>query len=352
VFWTPPELTAPDEEDGVNSSLCHGFIFDYCGVEVDRTTGQVRVDHYVTMHDCGRVLHPGMVAGQVTGGFAHALGAALLEAHSYAGDGSFETGTFADYLVPTAMEVPAPVILHHETPSPFTPLGAKGVGEGNCMSTPVCIANAVADALGLADVTLPLLPAQLVRHLHGAETAPRRAAPGPAPAAKPGERVLHGAGEARIAAPREQVWAMLLDPEALMGLVPGAHGITRLSPTEYRAEVTLGVGPVKGRYRVALSLADLDEPKSLTLSGQADGALGFGRGQGRVSLREETGATIIAYAYEAAVGGRVASIAGRLLDGATRLVISQFFAALSRQAAPAPAEPWWARLLRRLGLRA
>ena len=60
----------------------------------------------------------------------------------------FLSGTFADYLLPTAMEVPAPVILHMETPSPFTPLGAKGVGEGNCMSTPVCIANAVADALG------------------------------------------------------------------------------------------------------------------------------------------------------------------------------------------------------------
>ena len=61
----------------------------------------------------------------------------------------FLTGTFADYLLPTAMEVPEPIVLHIETPSPFTPLGAKGVGEGNCMSTPVCIANAVADALSL-----------------------------------------------------------------------------------------------------------------------------------------------------------------------------------------------------------
>jgi 2-furoyl-CoA dehydrogenase large subunit len=345
VFWTPPELTAPTEEDGVNSSLCHGFIFDFCGVEVDRVTGQVRVDKYVTMHDCGRILHPGMVAGQVTGGFAHALGAALYEAHSYATDGSFETGTFADYLVPTAMEVPAPVILHHETPSPFTPLGAKGVGEGNCMSTPVCLANAVADALGLPDVTLPLLPAQLAAHLHGAEPAARAVTP----RAKPGERVLHGEGEARIAAPRDKVWAMLLDPDALMGVVPGAHGIERASPTEYRAEVTLGVGPVKGRYRVALSLSDLDEPNGLTLAGKAEGALGFGRGHGKVALREEAGGTVIGYTYEAAVGGKVASIAGRLLDGATRLVIGQFFAALARQAAP-QREGWWARLLRALGL--
>ena len=161
VFWTPPQLTAPTEDDGINSSLCHGFIFDFCGVEVDRVTGAVRIDKYVTMHDCGRVLHPGMVAGQVTGGFAQAVGAALYEEYAYADDGSFISGTLADYLMPTTTEVPAPLILHFESPSPFTPLGAKGVGEGNCMSTPVCIANAVADALGVAEIDLPLTPAKL-----------------------------------------------------------------------------------------------------------------------------------------------------------------------------------------------
>jgi 2-furoyl-CoA dehydrogenase large subunit len=161
VFWTPPQLTAPTEDDGINSSLCHGFIFDFCGVEVDRVTGAVRVDKYVTMHDCGRVLHPGMVAGQVTGGFAQALGAALLEEYVYADDGSFISGTLADYLMPTTTEVPAPLILHFESISPFTPLGAKGVGEGNCMSTPVCLANAVADALGVDELDLPLTPAKL-----------------------------------------------------------------------------------------------------------------------------------------------------------------------------------------------
>src|SRR5262249_40951203 len=83
----------------------------------------------------------------------------LYEEFAYAPDGSFLAGTFADYLVPTAVEVPVPQILHIETPSPFTPLGAKGVGEGNAMSTPVCIANAVADALELDDIDLPLTPA-------------------------------------------------------------------------------------------------------------------------------------------------------------------------------------------------
>ena len=174
VFWTPPELTAPTEADEVNSSLCHGFIFDFCGVEVDRVTGAVRVDKYVTMHDCGRVLHPGMVAGQITGGFAQGIGAALYEEFAYSPDGAFLAGTFADYLLPTTTEVPAPTILHVETPSPFTPLGAKGVGEGNCMSTPVCLANAVADALGISAIDLPMTPAKLAVHIHPTERAPGR----------------------------------------------------------------------------------------------------------------------------------------------------------------------------------
>lgn len=162
AFWSPPQLEAPNDLDETNSSLCHGFIFDFCGVEVDRVTGAVRVDKYVTMHDCGTVLHPGMVAGQITGGFAHALGAAVYEELAYSPDGAFLSGSFADYLVPTTTEVPEPMILHIETPSPFTPLGAKGVGEGNCMSTPVCIANAVADALGVERLDLPLTPKRLL----------------------------------------------------------------------------------------------------------------------------------------------------------------------------------------------
>jgi len=171
VFWTPPELTPPTDADEVNSSLCHGFIFDFCGVEVDRITGAVRVDKYVTMHDCGRVLHPGMVAGQITGGFAQGVGAALYEEFAYSPEGAFLTGTFVDYLLPTTTEVPAPTILHVETLSPFTPLGAKGVGEGNCMSTPVCLANAVADALGIAAIDLPMTPSKLAAHIHPPEHA-------------------------------------------------------------------------------------------------------------------------------------------------------------------------------------
>lgn len=354
AFWTPPQLTAPDAQDGVNSSLCHGFIFDFCGVEIDRDTAQVRIDKYVTMHDCGRILHPGMVEGQVNGGYAHALGAALYEEHSYGADGSFLSGTFADYLVPTAMEVVPPLILHHETPSPFTPLGAKGVGEGNCMSTPVCLANAVADALSIADVELPLLPARLALHLHGDETPPSRPlARKAAPPAKAGERKLTGEGVARVAAPRQRVWDMLLDPDTLASVIPGAHGIERPSPTEFTADVTLGIGPVKGRYKARVGLHDLDEPESLTLKGTTTGALGFGNGSGAVTLKEPSpGHTEIHYRYEVVIGGKVASIGGRLLDGAAKVVIGQLFDGLAAKAGGGSGgiAGWFKRVLRRFGV--
>jgi 2-furoyl-CoA dehydrogenase large subunit len=333
AFWTPPELTPPDDEDHINSSLCHGFIFDFCGVEIDRVTGATRIDRYVTMHDCGKILHPAMVDGQIRGGFGQGLGAALLEEFAYAPDGSFLSGTFADYLVPTATEIPEPVIIHMETPSPFTPLGAKGVGEGNCMSTPVCIANAVADALGEKNIVLPLLPARLAALIHGEEVAASKGFRPQASVVKSGKRGLRGEGRASLKAPPAAVWAMLLDPNTLQAVIPGCHRVEKVSDTHFRADVTIGIGPVKGLYRADVRLSDLDPPHALTLGGSAEGSLGFGNGEGRITLAlAQQGGTTLDYEYDAAIGGKVASIGGRLLDGAARVIIGQFFSALARHA--------------------
>jgi 2-furoyl-CoA dehydrogenase large subunit len=276
-----------------------------------------------------------MVAGQVTGGFAHAVGAALYEEYAYGDDGSFLTGTFADYLVPTSMEVPAPVILHTETPSPFTPLGTKGVGEGNCMSTPACLANAVADALGIAAVDLPLTPAKIAAHLHGEERVPRTVK-APMPVTGKG-RALRGSGDAQVTATPDAVWRMLLDPKTLEAIIPGAHGVEKLSDTHFRADVTLGVGPVTGRYKADITLSDLDAPRAVTLTGVVTGALGDARGAGRIKLAPTPdGGTHVTYDYDAEIGGKVASIGGRLLDGAAKVVIKQFFAALVRHTGGKP----------------
>src|SRR5712671_3577651 len=167
--WSPAELEPPTSDDRINTSLTYGFVFDMCGVEVDPVTFSVRVDRYVSMHDAGTLLNPLIADGQVYGAFAQGIAAALYEEFVYDEHGSFLSGSFADYLVPTVSEIPKLEILHQETPSPLTPLGAKGLAEGNCMSTPACIANAVADALGVKDISLPLTPLRLHALLAGEE---------------------------------------------------------------------------------------------------------------------------------------------------------------------------------------
>jgi 2-furoyl-CoA dehydrogenase large subunit len=165
--WTPGELGPPTSDDRINTSLTYGFVFDMCGVEIDPVTYQVRVDRYVSMHDAGRILNPMIAEGQVRGAFAQGIAAALYEEFSYDEDGAFLTGTFGDYLVPTVSEIPAVEILHQETPSPLTPLGAKGLAEGNCMSVPACIANAIADALGVKNVEVPATPRRIHALMEG-----------------------------------------------------------------------------------------------------------------------------------------------------------------------------------------
>ena len=167
ALWSPPELEPPSSDDRINTSLTYGFVFDMCGVEIDPLTYQVRVDRYVSMHDAGRILNPSIADGQMRGAFAQGIAAALFEEFKYDDEGAFLTGTFADYLVPTVSEIPPVEMLHQETPSPLTPLGAKGLAEGNCMSVPACIANAVADALGVRDVQVPVTPRRIHALIEG-----------------------------------------------------------------------------------------------------------------------------------------------------------------------------------------
>ncbi len=166
AYVAAPNLDPPDVEDRVASSGAHGFIVDVCAVEIERETGSVRVTDYVTVHDAGVLLNPLLADGQVLGGFAHGAAAALFEAHAYDLDGNLLTASLVDYLTPTAPDLPTPRIDHLSSPSPFTALGAKGLGEGNTMSAPVAIANAVADALGRDDVELPLTPPRVWELLH------------------------------------------------------------------------------------------------------------------------------------------------------------------------------------------
>jgi 2-furoyl-CoA dehydrogenase large subunit len=361
AFWTPPQLSAPDDEERVNTSAAYGFAFDICAVEVDRATGRVRIDKYITIHDAGKILNPGMADGQIRGAFAQGLGAALMEEFRYGADGSFQSGTFADYLVPTTCEVPDPLILHLETPSPFTPLGAKGLGEGNNMSTPVCIANAVADALGRADITLPLTPSRVMAMLGMEDPPPSTRAAMPSalasdagPSGKTGKG-LAAQGEIVLAAAPEAVFAVLLDPQALAKVVPGCNALETVGPNRYRADVTVGIGMIKARYAAEIALSDIEAPHRLRLAGSGLSAVGAAKGSGLVTLSTQGSGTLLRYDYEAEVSGKVAAVGGRMLEGAAKIVLKQLFEQLGRQAAGQEAvvaareAPWWRRLLARLG---
>ncbi|HVL75204.1 MAG TPA: molybdopterin cofactor-binding domain-containing protein [Noviherbaspirillum sp.] len=358
AFWTAEQLTAPDEDDRVNTSAAYGFAFDVCAVEIDRNTGRVRIDKYVTTHDAGKILNPALADGQIRGAFAQALGAALMEEFRYGEDGSFQSGTFADYLVPTTCEVPEPTIIHMETPSPFTPLGAKGLGEGNSMSTPPCIANAVADALGVADVQLPLTPSKVMALIGMDDRPPSKPRAVEAPAAprgdKKGGKSLAARGEVRLAASPEAVFGVLLDPVALAKVIPGCNALEQVGENRYRADVTVGVGMIKARYAAEVALSELDPPRSLRLAGSGLSAVGSAAGSGLVTLEPAEGGTLLRYDYAADVSGKVAAVGSRMLEGAAKIVLNQLFEQLGREAGGGGAAPvrlsWWQRLLALLGV--
>jgi aerobic carbon-monoxide dehydrogenase large subunit len=144
-----------------------GFGMHAAVVEIDPDTCNLLIRRYVIVHDCGRVINPMVVAGQMYGGFAQGIGGAFYERIAYDESGQIVNASFMDFLIPYATEVPAPRLLHTETPSPNNALGVKGVGEAGTIAVPAAIANAVADALGQPVDRMPLSPLDLFERLHG-----------------------------------------------------------------------------------------------------------------------------------------------------------------------------------------
>src|SRR5271170_3946603 len=154
-YWEPPTVT-------------WSYAVHVATVEVDRETGRVMIEQYVVAHDCGVVVNPMLVEGQVMGGTAQGLGGILCEAIVYDANGQLLSGSLMDYALPTAGDIPSMTIVHQHSPSPLNPLGVKGVGEGGAVAPPAAIANAVCDALAAFDVEVnqtPIKPEQLVRSM-------------------------------------------------------------------------------------------------------------------------------------------------------------------------------------------
>ncbi len=161
----------PNEAGEVQIYPCFSFQAHVPLIELDPITGQVAVLDYVVAHDCGTPINPLIVRGMMLGGIAQGIGAALYEKFDYDGEGQLLSGTFLDYLLPSAHEIPTIRDVEHCTPSPLTSHGQKGAGEGGYLGAPAAIAGAVNDALeplGIVADELPLRPRLLEDLLHRA----------------------------------------------------------------------------------------------------------------------------------------------------------------------------------------
>ncbi|WSB94849.1 xanthine dehydrogenase family protein molybdopterin-binding subunit [Streptomyces cellulosae] len=165
-----PTINAEHVLDPENFSYPHGT--HLCAVEVDTETGMTRIRSYVCVDDVGRVVNPMIVEGQVHGGLAQGIAQALYEEAVYDDDGNLLSGTMADYLVPSAVDLPDFVTDRTETPAESNPLGVKGVGEAGTIASTPAVVGAIVDALrplGVRDVPMPCTPERVWRAIHGEE---------------------------------------------------------------------------------------------------------------------------------------------------------------------------------------
>jgi uncharacterized protein len=133
-------------------------------------------------------------------------------------------------------------------------------------------------------------------------------------------------GQVQLPASREAVWAKLNDPEVLKVCIPGCESLEKLSDVEFQAVAVTKIGPVKARFKGKVRLTDLDPPNNYRISGEGDGGVaGFAKGAANVALAEKDGGTLLAYHVEAQIGGKLAQLGQRLVNGVAKKLADQFF---------------------------
>ena len=146
---------------------------------------------------------------------------------------------------------------------------------------------------------------------------------------------MQQSGEYRIGAPRGEVWRALNDPAILARCIDGCQSMNRVSESAFEATIKAKVGPVSATFKADLNLTDIDPPSSYTLNASAKGgAAGFGKGVARVKLIDDAGATVLRYEVEGTVGGKLAQVGQRLIDGAARKMADDFFGTFCSVLAP------------------
>ncbi|MEA2626253.1 MAG: uncharacterized protein QOD06_2298 [Candidatus Binatota bacterium] len=139
-------------------------------------------------------------------------------------------------------------------------------------------------------------------------------------------------------APRERVWSFLIDPYRLARCIPGCDKLETIGENEYTGEVNVGLAAVKGQYKGKVKLEEIRPPEHYKMLVDGKGKQGFIKGSGTVDLEEQNGATLLRYSGDAQIGGPLASVGQRMIDGATRTMTAQFFTAMEAEIAAAPGE--------------
>ena len=290
-------------------------------VDVDPETAMVEIQKYVVVHDCGRLINPMLVEGQVQGGVAHGIGNAFYEQLVWDANGQLQNASLMDYLLPTAVEVPRVEVAHRETASPLNPIGLKGVGEAGCIPTGAVFAQALEDALAdykIEITEIPLSPDRLFALLQ--RTTPER------------RNLVVIEGDFVFHLPRRTVWDALQDPALLVRALPGGMRLERSGESSYDGLMKVGVGPVTAaEFNVRVTILDQEPPVRFGMVVDARSGLGFTRGSAQVTLTDAPDGTMMRYRAELQIGGRIAGVGQRLLDTAARLITRQGLEVLHRE---------------------
>jgi len=144
-------------------------------------------------------------------------------------------------------------------------------------------------------------------------------------------------GEYQLAVPRETVWAKLNDAATLKSCIPGCEELDKLSDTEFQAVAVTRIGPVKAKFKGKVTLTDLDPPNGYKITGQGDGGVaGFAKGGAAVKLEAKDGGTLLSYTVEAQIGGKLAQLGQRLINGAAKKMADEFFQNFANAVSPPP----------------
>ena len=314
-----PGLEATDYYSPVRCTFANGI--HAVVVETDPRTAEVRILDYAVTCDCGTMINPMIVEGQIHGGVAQGVAGALYERLAYDEDGQLQNASFMDFLMPYATEVPARIDIRHlETPSPLNPLGVKGAGEAGVIPAAAAIAAAIEDAEGYRIDHMPVSPSELF-HLR----------------IQSGGTAMKLSGTAELHAPVDRVYAALADPGVLVRTIPGCQQLETVGADNYRMTVTAGVASIKGTYLGNVQIVDQDPPHGYTLKASGQSAAGSIDASAIIRLSGNGAGTVLEYDADAVVAGAIGGVGQRMLSGAAKKLAGEFFAAVDRDLEYGPA---------------